>query len=160
MSVGDRTDQIIRRPTSADIDFIVENIREEDVIEVKAAGGKSIRECITDIPNLEENSWVWEYDQKPVCIFGVNPFGRPGEGLIWMLATTLFDDHFMVFAVACKSVVEDMVRPFKYVFNYVYVENRKSIRWLKWLGFTVREPEPVGVNGAMFCRFEMESSDV
>jgi hypothetical protein len=158
---SDITEQIVRRPTPSDIDFLVENIREDDKIEVAAAGGQGIRECIVEIPDLDKNAWVWEYEGKVMCIFGVNPVvGTDHFGMIWMLSTKFFDDYFMIFAMACKPVVDEMVRPFKYVFNYVYVENKKSIKWLRWLGFNLYEAEAVGVNGARFHRFDMRTKHV
>lgn len=155
MSIG-KTEQIVRRPTPADIDFLVENVREDDLIEVKAMSGKTIRECLEETAQIETNAWVWEYDGKVMCIFGVNPVDGTGNiGVIWMLATKFFDDKFMIFASACKPVLEDLLKPFRYVFNYVYVENKKSIRWLKWLGFTFKEATPIGIDGANFHHFEM-----
>jgi hypothetical protein len=46
------------------------------------------------------------------------------------------------------------------VFNYVYAENKKSIKWLEWLGFKVRDAQPIGINGANFHRFEMVNDNV
>jgi hypothetical protein len=31
-----------------------------------------------------------------------------------------------------------------------------SVRWLAWMGFTIDEPEPIGVNGEMFHLFHKE----
>lgn len=156
MTVESKTEQIIRRPTLADIDFIVDNVREEDVIEVQMSGGGTIRECLDQTPDIDKNAWVWEYDGKVLCIFGVNPFeDKEGVGVIWMLATKDFERKSMIFASACKSVLEELIKPFNYILNYVYAENRKSVKWLKWLGFTVREAEPIGIDGARFHRFEM-----
>ncbi len=149
------TAQIVRRPTAADIDFLVDNIREDDLAEVKAMGGKTVRQCLNET-DLENTSWVWEHDGKVMCIFGVNPVENSDRvGAIWMLATKFFDDHFMIFASACKPILMDILKGFRYVFNYVYVENSKSIKWLSWLGFKIRQAEPIGVNGANFHRFEM-----
>lgn len=160
MSLG-RTEQLVRRPTSADLDFMVENIRKEDLAEVEAMGGKTVRECLDETNDIQNTSWVWEHDGKVMCIFGVNPVEDSDRiGAIWMLATKFFDDYFMIFASGCKPIVEDMIKPFKYVFNYVHAENKKSIKWLQWLGFKVREAEPIGINGAQFHRFEMWNENV
>jgi hypothetical protein len=37
--------------------------------------------------------------------------------------------------------------------NDVYAQNRASIRWLRYLGFEVESPRPLGMSGALFCRF-------
>lgn len=160
MSLTD-TDQIVRRPTSEDVEFIIANIRDEDVVEVAEFGGDSIREILSSTPDLDKNAWVWEREGQVHAIFGVNPVEDLDKvGVIWMLATKTFDDHFMAFAAACKVVVDVMISGYDYTYNYVSVKNKKSIRWLRWLGFDVRNPEPIGMNGAQFHRFEMWNKDV
>jgi hypothetical protein len=155
------TDQIIRRPTARDIDFLVENIRDEDTAEINAMGGMTAREALDSTPNLDENAWVWEKNGKVMCIFGVNPIEELDRtGAIWLLGTKYFDDHHMVFAAACSSVFEELIKDYKMVFNYVYAENKKSIKWLEWLGFKVRDAQPIGINGANFHRFEMVNDNV
>lgn len=150
------TDQIVRRPTPEDVEFVIANIRDEDVAEITALDNGNVRDALYETPDLEKNAWVWEREGKVHAIFGVNPVeGLDKVGVIWMLATKTFDEHFMVFAAACKVVVEHMIKNYEYLFNYVYVENRKSIKWLKWLGFDIKPAEPIGVNGAEFHRFEM-----
>lgn len=152
----DKTDQIVRRPTPEDVEFIIANIRDEDAAEIAAFDGDSVRDVLAFTPDVEHNAWVWERHGKVHAIFGVNPIeGRDGVGIIWMLATKSFDEHFMAFAAACKVVVDVMIEKYEYLYNYVSVENRKSIKWLKWLGFDVRPSEPIGINGAEFHRFEM-----
>lgn len=150
------TYQFVRKPTEADIDFIIENVRLEDVIEMDELDGGNVKEALHETPDIFNNAYVWEKDGKVMCIFGVNPLKEhDGVGVIWMLATKFFDEHSMAFIHACKEVVADMIDKYEYVFNYVYSENRKSIKWLKWLGFDVKDPEPIGHKGANFHRFEM-----
>ena len=40
--------------------------------------------------------------------------------------------------------------------NDVYSRNTDSIKWLKALGFTVDEPRPLGMSGALFSNFWRE----
>jgi hypothetical protein len=40
--------------------------------------------------------------------------------------------------------------------NDVYAKNKRSIRWLKHLGFQVEPPRPMGMSAALFCRFWRE----
>ncbi len=155
MSLGG-TDLIIRRPTDADIDFLIENIREADAIEIKAICGKTVREAVRETPDIYNNAWAWEADQKIMCIFGVNPLlDKLGEGVVWLLGSKFFDNNRMVFACVSKAVFRDTIKDFKHIFNCVHSENVRSIRWLKWLGFAVDEAKPVEINGARFFRFEM-----
>ncbi len=156
VKVVNGTDQIVRRPTPEDVEHIIANIRDEDVAEIAALDGGNVRDALNETPDMDKNAFVWEREGKVHAIFGVNPVPDMDKvGVIWMLATKTFDDHFMAFAAACKVVVEHMIENYEYLFNYVYVDNKKSIRWLKWLGFDVKPAEPIGVDGAQFHRFEM-----
>ncbi|TXH16744.1 MAG: hypothetical protein E6R03_04980 [Hyphomicrobiaceae bacterium] len=150
------TDQIVRRPTPEDVEFIIANIRDEDVAEIAALDGGNVRDALNETPDMDKNAFVWEREGKVHAIFGVNPVPELGKvGVIWLLATKTFDDHFMVFAAACKTVFGVVIKDYEYLFNYVHSENKKSIKWLKWLGFDVEPAEPIGINGAKFHRFEM-----
>lgn len=152
------TKQIIRKPTQADVEYLIENVRPEDIEEVEAFDGSTVAETLHDTPDLLENSEVWEVDGKIVCMFGVTPVKEfQGVGVIWMLATAEFDKHAMVFAVNCKKVVKKMIKGYEFVFNYVHTKNTKSVEWLKWLGFVMHDPAPMGPKNELFTRFEMET---
>lgn len=148
--------EVIRRPTVEDLEFIIANIREEDRQEVADFDGDTIADVLEPTPDMFEHSWVWEYKGQVHAVFGVNPIeGHEGVGVIWMLATKFINEHLSAFISSSRLAVNMVVKNYKYVYNYVSVKNKKSIRWLKWVGFDMRDAEPIGVNGAMFNRFEM-----
>lgn len=147
--------EIVRKPTKDDVEYIINHIRPEDVEEVDAFSGETIRNVLETTPDLLNKSQVWEVDGRVVCIFGVNPINDMKMGIIWMLATTEFEKYSRMFAVRCKKVVDEMIDGFDFVLNYVHSKNKKSIEWLSWLGFKIYEPEPVGHKGELFTRFEM-----
>ena len=43
--------------------------------------------------------------------------------------------------------------------NFVDNRNIKAQNWLRWLGFTLEEPEPHGVAGLPFRRFWMRKAE-
>ena len=146
----------IRRPTPEDVDFMIENIRDEDINEVRDYNGATIREVLLDTPDMDKNAWVWECKGQVRVIFGVNPIEEyNGVGIVWMLGTKSFDEHKAAFALVCRNVLYSMLDNYSYLFNYASAQNKKSLKWLKWLGFNVKQPEPIGINGAEFCRFEI-----
>jgi len=149
-------DHVVRRPTDEDIDHIVDNIREADIEELEALDGTTVRESLDRIEDIENTSHVWEVEGKVMCIFGVVPQPGPlSSGVIWMLATEDFHKYAKIFARGCQDVVSDMINGYSYLFNYIHSENKVSINWLKWLGFKVNDPIPVGHEGANFHKFEM-----
>ncbi len=148
--------ELIRRPTQEDVEFLIANVREEDIEEIDALDGSTIRAALEETPNLLDNSEVWEVDGKVVAMFGVTPVeDHAGVGVIWMLATKDFHKNVRRFPARSKEVIANAIAKYDFIFNYVHTKNTKSIKWLEWLGFKMNDPEPIGHKGAMFTRFEM-----
>jgi len=55
-----------------------------------------------------------------------------------------------------RYYVLEMKRHFQRLENYVDARQKRSIRWLKWCGFTVENPKPWGTLGLPFHQFWME----
>ena len=56
----------------------------------------------------------------------------------------------------CGKVVNAMLTVYPYLENYVDARNHTARIWLHWLGFTIDEPQPYGINNLPFHRFHME----
>jgi len=145
---------IIRRPTLEDIDFLAKNARELDKKEVFFSSGMNIDDILKSTPNILNDCYVWEINSKLVAMYGISNWGGDNN-VIWMLATDEFDKYKNIFRRDCKKIVKEMVNGKNYVYNYIWCEHRKAIKWLKWLGFTILDPEPIGINGELFCKFEL-----
>lgn len=149
---------IIRKPTEEDVEYLIEHVRPEDMAEIDALDGSTVRSSLEEIPDLFNCSQVWEVEGKPVAIFGITPMNGPmSAGVIWLLATTEFHKYTTKFARHCREVFEQMINGYSYVFNYIHTENTISIEWLKWLGFEVNIGQPIGHKGAIFHKFELKN---
>ena len=148
--------ELIRKPTKEDVDYLIKNIRDEDQIEIVAAGGVSIEEVIGSMGHLIDQSYVWEVNGEVICLFGITPDETNEDvGIAWLLSTKGFNRYAFEFAGRCKDVFNPLAREFKYIYNYIHEENKLSIKWLKWLGFDILPAEPIGNKGANFHKFEM-----
>lgn len=65
----------------------------------------------------------------------------------WSVFTTAIDKHPIRFLKECKTWISRYDMP---MMNVVDERNKKTQKWLKWLGFTLSEPEPFGINGEPF----------
>lgn len=149
---------LVRKPTETDVEYLIENVRPEDVAELDALNGNTIRSALEDTPDLLNTSQVWIVDERPVAIFGVTRCNGPlSVGVIWLLATGEFQKYTRKFARYCKEVFEQMIDGYGYLYNYVHAENKISIEWLKWLGFEINEGQPLGHKGAIFHKFELRN---
>jgi hypothetical protein len=148
--------ELVRKPDDLDVRYLIKHARKEDIIEVDALDGSTIEDALNETPNLLENSQVWEVNGKVVCMFGVTPY-EERKGIIWLLATEEFNKYTKMFAVRCKDVFREVISGYDYLFNFVHSENKKSIKWIEWLGFTVHEAKPFGSRGATFHRFDLNN---
>lgn len=145
---------ILRKPTVFDIVYLIKNIRKADADEAMAFAGKTIEEGLAETPNMYDNSIVWEINGKVACISGTT-FITDGVWIIWMLATDEFDKNRKAAKIRSKEVFTKLVEGKRYLFNYVQLEHKKALKWVKWMGCKVNEPEPVGINGELFCKIEV-----
>ena len=64
-----------------------------------------------------------------------------------MLASEEVANHSKKLWTFCKEKVESWKKRYTILWNLIDSENEKSARFLKRLGFTVLDPEPLGVSG-------------
>ena len=135
-----------------DMYFIGEQLREQDKTEVRLSHGLSpVEACIESYINSNVIQAIEGDDGDPVGITGLV------GSYIWLLGTdklTATKNHRWQLCVHGREWVEYCLDTAGgMIENYVYSENKLSIRWLKHLGFIVEEPKPYGVADQMFCHF-------
>ena len=139
---------------------IAQNMRQVDRHEVYLWSLKRPAECMLDALKKSDVCLTGLWDDEPGCMFGVTELKNATMdcGIIWMLGTDAVDKNQLAFIKAAKEHVPAMASRHKLVQNYVWAENKKSIRWLKFMGFDFDPaPIPCGFFQAPFWRFTMES---
>ena len=135
-----------------DMYYIGENLREQDRKEIALSDGiEAVEACVTSYIFSDVIQAIEGDNGLPVGITGVT------DKSIWLLGTeglTKTKSHRRQLCIYGREWVEYCLEfAGGMIENYVYSENRDSIRWLKHLGFTIEKPEPYGPVGAMFCHF-------
>lgn len=135
---------------------VARNLRSSDRAELWAAYN------ITPGPALEWSlassslAWSIRFGEKAIGLFGVGAnHANPDWGSPWLLATPELESISFTFLKQSRECVQRMLERHSFLENWVDQRNLTSIRWLKWCGFTIFDPEPFGVENKMFCRFEM-----
>lgn len=82
-----------------------------------------------------------------------------GAGVPWLLGTNAAMRHRREFLLQSPPVIQQMLDICPRLFNYVHCDNKSSIRWLRWLGFTIEPATPYGVGGELFHKFHMQRCD-
>ena len=139
----------------------LEGIRPEDEAELWAASMSLPLPVMLRGLKLSTDTWVGLADGVPFCMVGVAPYSLIGsKGVPWMVGTVQLDRHAKAFLKACRPVLETILRQFSTLENWVDARNTKAIRWLRWMGFQVEDPQPHGALGLPFCHFVMRRDHV
>lgn len=99
-------------------------------------------------------AWTAIEDGHVICMFGIGRRSQLSEvGVPWLVGTDRIYPHQRRFARQSRDYYARFERAFPKMENYVLAENTVTVRWLKWLGFDMDEPEPMGFSRAPFIRF-------
>ncbi len=145
------------RPIESAIRIIAADMRPEDAAEVWASHHHTPIEALMSGWKLSNLSVVVEIDGVPCAMLGLVVQCRiTGAGTPWLLASNHALRHRREFLLQSPPVIAEMLNICSRLSNHVHVNNKVSIRWLKWLGFTIEKPEPTGLNRELFHRFHLE----
>lgn len=142
-----------------DIEIVAEDMREEDVMEVKAASGLGPRTCLIYSYGVSNPmKTMLSHNQKPIAIGGVVPDElNPRVGQVWMLGTNAMVDDFTNrhrFLRNIKTWVADLDQQYDVLWNYMDARNTMHKKWLHWMGFTFTRKQPnYGTEGRLFLEF-------
>lgn len=140
---------------------VARHMRAADREEIAAMSG---RDPVTAVDySMRRSDYVMAgmIDGKTICIFGVGAMSLLGSvGVPWLLGTDDVEKHYRVFAKHSKVHFAAMRKKYSHLINAVDDRNELSKRWLAWLGFTIKEPEIMGVKKMPFRLFEIGGSDV
>jgi hypothetical protein len=149
------------RVTPSALDYIADNMRDEDAAEVRAYGhNRTLREALQySVDTSEFNTVFVAPDGTPLCVFGLKRKDvLTGTGVPWLLSSKdmlRYKRHFMIHG---PGIIEAMFTYCKRLENYVHDKNTHSVAWLKRLGFTIHTEPAVTPHGETFYKFTMESA--
>jgi len=146
----------LRKATQEDIDAILRTVRQENIAELEVLGVGLEDSLLWSLDHSSEAT-VAVIDGEVVCAFGVVATPKKGVGRPWMVGTSTIDRHSIEFLRSSKVVLTDLLRRWDLLVNYADTRNLRGLRWLKFMGFTIHEAEPLGERQLMFHRFEKEA---
>jgi len=132
-------------------------MRPADAAEVWASGMRTPLESLVDGWGVSDFATVACWDGEPLVMFGlVKRDILTGTGTLWMLGADTVRDHKRELLKQTPPVIAEMLTICPRLCNMVHNKNTSSIRWLKWLGFTVEGPVTHGPLGELFHLFHLE----
>ncbi len=137
---------------------LASTMRAADVAEVWAAAHFSPEEALLASMEFTLDPRVGLVDGEVMYMCGVaQPILLSNWGFCWVLTSHLVDENPRWFLRCSKAWVAEVRLEHSLLLNYVDARHIVSVRWLKWLGFTVLPPRPLGVDQLPFHLFMMES---
>lgn len=131
-------------------------MREADRQEVMASSGSTPHRALMFSLEKSPLAWTAVFDGQPEVMFGVGDLNiLTSTGAPWLLGTDAVDRHFRLFLRQSVDWREKLLGRYSVLRNFVDDRNEVSKRWLSWLGFSLSDPMPIGINGEMFRLFEM-----
>ena len=112
---------------------IADNLRKHDLLEVACFSSNPIEPLFKGLLYDDETYILLDNKNVPYIIFGCG-VSLDKEAYIWMLGTNDVFKYKKIFIRNCRYWVNKLTNKYGTVTNYVHVDNKLSIRWLKWCG--------------------------
>lgn len=138
------------------VDEVYGNLRKADYEEVYAATGRDPNEALYEAWHRSFYRWAIIWQGETIGLFGVGAATLMGyTGVPWLLGTNKMEEIKFTFVKQSISWVKHMLTLYPVLENWVDARNKLSIKWLKWLGFSVsKRPAPYGYEQRPFYFFE------
>lgn len=131
------------------------NMREADQKEIWASSRMLPLEALRRSMDVSPAPMTGLVDGEVVCMFGIGQASlvNTGNGVPWLLASGKMNRHARAFFKLSREYIESAKKDYHLLVNRVDARNKASIRWLRWLGFTLDEPRPFGYDDIPFHLF-------
>lgn len=138
-------DPIIIPASLDDVEAMAPHLRAIDKRELWVGAGMLPYEgLLFSYENSETFTVIAPDEDVPILMFGI---GRArlldGHRCVWLLGTDKMQEIKKRF-VKDSSDILHLLASGDTVYNHVIEGNELSLRWLKWLGFSIDDPKPYG----------------
>jgi hypothetical protein len=144
---------IVRDAKIEDVFELARTMREEDKREIWKSHHKTPEQALMEGYLESEICFTIEHNEKPIAMFGIVPQTLIGGATVWLLGSIEIEKIQRAFIRHSKRFLDMFLEYYPYLENWVSVENTKSIGWLKYLGATIEEAQPYGIERALFRHF-------
>jgi len=151
---------LIHEATREDVLAFQTCLRPQDVAEI-AGLGITVRKALWRGYRNSVRCRVAYIDGEPAAIWGVCVNLHPGQGPLsnqgvpWLHTTAAIERMPVTFVRQARREIAEMRKLYPHLENHVAADYSRAVRFIRLLGFTVDPPKPVGLSGAMYCRFHL-----
>lgn len=131
--------KLTRPATLDDVQFVTNQMRVEDIEEVKALGLSPLDALTLGYEtSLVTYTLLTPDTNEPGALLGVAPSTNPMLGAIWLLGTDSIVKHRFTFLRNSRPTLAALFEETQKeaFYNITFCENTVHHLWLRWLGFT------------------------
>lgn len=140
---------------AADLTELMDNIRKQDLDEIRATGVPLASGLSYTVVTADE-ALAGRVNGELVSLFGVGQLSVLNDtGVPWLLGTNAVQRYGRVVAVESRRYVRLWQTRYPIMRNYVDARNSVALRWLRWLGFGILPAVPYGPYKMPFHPFEL-----
>jgi len=152
----------VRDSKLADAYELSHNLRKIDVEELNATSGTNALDALLGgFGGKGTQTKTIVNEDKVIGMFGVGDCPHFEEyGVIWLLGSDGIDKINKQFLKESRRYVNDLHKPYEVIYNWVHPANWKSLKWLQFCGFEVREKRKIGVKNQEFYLMIREKLNV
>lgn len=145
----------VRDAKIGDVFDLADNLRMDDIAEIWKAYHRTPQESLMNGFMDSVLCFTVERNERAIIMFGIVTDSILGNvATIWLLGSPEIDKIQKVFLKKSGYFISLMLDYYPILHNYVDVENRQSIKWLKWCGAKMGPVVPFGEEKAPFQYFQ------
>lgn len=124
----------IRASVRSDIDYLKDNLRDEDQKEMELMGVDSVENALLfGFETPKSACYTVEYQDKIIAMFGVVPLPEDNDATLWMLSTSGVKKCKKKFLKLAKQYVELFKKEYDTLFNLIHPSNKLSMKLVEIL---------------------------
>jgi hypothetical protein len=147
----------VRKATLEHADELAPLLRHGDAEEARALGRDPLEALRSSVSRSHEAYAVF-FEGEIAILCGTQPLqqtmlsaGR--VGIAWFVTGRACDKHRKAFLRASRVIVDEMLRTYPCLWNFIDARYTAALRWARWLGLEVLPAEPHGALGMPFHPF-------
>lgn len=90
-------------------------------------------------------SYAVLYEGQVIAIYGVKGVPIGTSAYLWLVCSDQCERHPITFLRTSRRIIDELLTRFSRVHGLVLCDFEKSVRWLRWIGCDMHEPQ----NGVM-----------
>lgn len=126
--------------TQENLEYVICRLRKDDELEMICEFGENYFTPLMNICLSPDVKIMLDKDGFPIGLFGIREISS-GLGIaeVCLLVTDDFKFHLKDFLIQAKEQISKWRKKYYRIENLVYKHNTKALRWLKILGFSLKE---------------------